>query len=238
MKRVQTILLCGCTLLYLSSYSQTALPKNLDEAIAYFEQNWTKQELTHFKNQPEQDAVIDLHFGTGLWIRNTWVRGNRDTALTNYFHTFGINDPDDISSVILTSLHRKLNHKSIRLVKLSANIQSTAKPIIACEQKMKATAVFNYNKFKTGDTVAIYMPVNDNKNIFTYMCPTISWTFNAKKDLFIKAEVVNKYFINDSSNVFFTVKINSLNRTDVKIHMADATIGDTINFSLYGLRVK
>jgi hypothetical protein len=238
MKKIKAFIFVCIICSVTTSYSQVILPKDLDEAILYFQQNWTKKELTNFKTKRESDAVIDLHFGVGLWIRNTWVRGKRDTALTNYFHSFGIDEPDDISSVILTSLHRKLNNKPINLVKQGSAIQAYYKPIISCEQKMKAAAVSNYNKFKTGDNVSIYMAVNENKNAVIYMCPNITWPFNTKTDLLIKGEVVNKYFINDSSNVFFTVKINKMNRDDVQALMTNVKVGDIKDFSLYGLKVE
>lgn len=218
-------------------YSQITLPKNLDEAVLYFQQNWTKKELEDFKKKSESNAITDLHFGTGLWIRNNWVRGNRDTALTNYFHSFGIFNPDDISSIILTSLHRKLNNKSFKLDKQVEEYKANWKPIIDCEEKVKLTAVANYNKFKVGDNISIYMPVNENKNAVIYECPNNRWTFKAKKDLLVKGQIVNKYFINDSSNVFFTIKISSINHNDVQILMNAVKVGDNKDFSLRGLKL-
>lgn len=239
--RLKTLLFSVCVMCLTNSYSQTTLPKNLDEAILYFQQHWTKKELDSFKNKSENTAITDLHFGTGMWIRNNWVRGNRDTALTKYFHSLGIYSPDDISSIILTSLHRKLNKKSINLDKQIEGYKAYWKPIIDCEEKMKATAVSSYNKFKVGDKISIYMPVDNadgSRNAVIYNCPNIVWTFNVKRDLHIKGQIVNKYFINDSSNVFFTVKINSMNRTDTQILMTDVKVGDKKDFSLQGLKLE
>ena len=95
--------------------SQITLPKNLDEAVLYFQQNWTTSELDEFKKKPEEEAVTDLHSGTGRWIRNNWVHGDRDTALRSYFTSLGIYAPDDISSIILTTLHRTLNKRMFNL---------------------------------------------------------------------------------------------------------------------------
>ena len=63
------------------------LPENLDEAVLYFQQNWTKQQLEIFKIKDERKAITDLHFGAGMWVRNNWIRGDRDTVFTNYFHS-------------------------------------------------------------------------------------------------------------------------------------------------------
>jgi tetratricopeptide (TPR) repeat protein len=92
-----------------------ALPKNLDEAIAYFENRWSEKQKEAFKNQNEKVAVSKEHFGVGLWIRNNWCLGDRDTAFFNYFQKQGVLLPDYMSGIVLTSLHRKLNNKDIDL---------------------------------------------------------------------------------------------------------------------------
>ena len=235
------LLLFVCVICFTNCNSQTTLPKNLDEAISYFQQHWTKKELNSFKNKSENNAVTELHFSTGMWIRNNWIRGTLDSAMTNYFHSLGIYSPDDISSIILTSLHRKLNKKSIDLDKQIKEYKAYWKPIIDCEKKTKATAVSSYNTFKVSDKISIYMPVDNSdgsRNAVMYACPNIEWTFNPKKDLLIKGQILKKYFINDSSNVFFTVKILSMNRTDTQILMTDKKVGENKDFSLQGLKLE
>jgi hypothetical protein len=235
------ILLFTCLFVLASCKSQITLPKNLDEAVLYFQQKWTKTELGKFKNKPEEDAVTELHFGTGRWIRNNWVHGKRDTALTNYFHSLGIYHPDDISSIILTSLHRTLNKMDIDLDKQVNSYKAYWKPIIDCNEKQKAEAVLNYNKFKIGDNIIIYMPVDTSDgyhNAVLYDCPTSDWTFDAAKDLLVKGTITKKYFINDTANVFFTVHITYMNRKDTPILMTEVKTGDKKDFSLTGLTIK
>lgn len=63
-----------------------------------------------------EEYVDDLHMSLGMWVRNKWLRGhNPDTLLSNYFIDMGIRHPDDMSSIILTSYHRKMNNKPIEL---------------------------------------------------------------------------------------------------------------------------
>jgi hypothetical protein len=221
--------------------SQITLPKNVDEAILYFQQKWTNAELNSFKNKSEKDAVTDLHFGTGQWIRNSWVYGNRDTALTNYFHSLGVYHPDDISAIILTSLHRSLNKKDIELNLQIEHHKAYWKVITECKEKQKAIAVSNYSKFIIGDTILIRMPVafEDNvRNAFMYDCPTTDWTFNENKDLLLRGIITNKHFINNKSNVFFTIRIIYMNRKDTTILMTEAKPGDERDFSLAGLTIQ
>lgn len=91
------------------------VPENLDEAIAYFESEWNEKEKDSFKKEKEDDAVTMCHFSVGLWIRNNWIHGGRGPKLSKYFNDLGIFHPDDMSSIILTSLHRRLNNKDIDL---------------------------------------------------------------------------------------------------------------------------
>ncbi|MEZ5034737.1 MAG: DUF6794 domain-containing protein [Chitinophagaceae bacterium] len=231
----------SCLLILTGCKAQIKLPKNLDEAVLYFQQQWTQTQLDNFKNKPEKDAVTELHFGTGMWIRNNWVHGDRDTALRNYFKALGIYAPDDISSIILTSLHRTLNKKDIELEKQVAIYKAYWQPIIDCNEKRKAQAVSNYNKFKVGDNVTIYMPVDTSDgshNAVLYDCPTIEWTFDKGKDLILKGTVTNKYFINDTANVFFTVHVTYMNRKDTPILMEKVKTGDKKDFSLTGLTIE
>jgi hypothetical protein len=224
-----------------SCNAQIKLPKNLDEAVLYFQQHWTKKELANFKSKPEEKAVGELHFGTGMWIRNNWVHGDRDTALRNYFKDLGIYAPDDISSIILTSLHRKLNNQNIELNKQVETYKAYWQPIIDCNAKQKKQAVADYNKFKIGDTITIYMPVDaedGSPNAVLYDCPTTVWTFDKKKDLLLKGTVTKKYFLNDTANVFFVVRINYMNRKDTEILMTKVKVGDSKDFSLTGLKIE
>jgi len=217
------------------------LPKNLDEAVLYFQQNWTKQQLDSFKIKDERTAIADVHFGAGMWLRNNWVRGDRDTIFTNYFHSLGIFAPDDISSIVFTSLHRTLNKRAIDLDKQIEPYKKYWKGISDCDAKKKEAAVSIYNKFKTGDNISIFMPVDvsdNSRNAVLYDCPTIEWTFDPKKDLLIKGKIVNKYFINDTANVFFSVKIESLSNSKTEILMTPVKVGDKKDFSLNGLRVE
>ena len=241
MTSARLILFFICLFVLTSCKSQVTLPKNLDETLLYFQQQWTKAELEKFKNTPEQDAVAELHLGTGMWIRNNWIHGDRDTALTNYFHSLGIFHPDDISSIILTSLHRTLNGKDIQIDKQVESYKAYWKPIMDCHEKQKAKAVFIYNKFKPGDKITIYMPVDTSygdRNAVLYDCPSTEWTFDAAKDLIIKGTVIKKYFLTDTANVFFTVRVTYMNRKDTPVLMKAVKTGDTNDFSLTGLTIK
>jgi hypothetical protein len=191
--------------------------------------------------EDEIKAITGIHFGAGMWVRNNWVRGDRDTTFTNYFHSLGIFVPDDISSVVFTSLHRTLNKKDIDLDKQIEPYKKYWEEISNCEEKRKKVAVATYNRYKIGDNISIFMSVDISKNYrnaVLYGCPTTEWTFDPKKDLLIKGKIVKKYFINYTANVFFTVKIEHLSNSKTEILMTPVKVGDEKNFSLDGLKVE
>jgi predicted Zn-ribbon and HTH transcriptional regulator len=59
--------------------------------------------------------VTELHFGTGMGIRNGWELWKGKNRISRFFKSKGITHPDDMSSIILTSFHRDLNNKPIDL---------------------------------------------------------------------------------------------------------------------------
>jgi hypothetical protein len=238
---VRPVLLITSLVFVIICNSQITRPKNLEEAVLYFQQSWTKTELDQFKDKSERQAVNDIHFETGTWIRNNWVRGNRDSALTSYFHTLGIYNPDDISSIILTSFHRTLNKRDIALDKQVESYKAYWKPINECKEMQKAKSVSNYNKFKVGDSLTMYMHVDTSygmRNAMVFQCPANTRAFDVNKDLILKGTLTKKYFINDTANMFFVLDINYMNRSDTKILMTTVKMGDKKDFSLTGLTIE
>lgn len=115
------------------------------------------------------------------------------------------------------------------------------KTIRECEEKVALIAVKNYNRFKEGDHISIYIYIDNadgSRNAVVLSCPNVYWKFDPQTDLLIKGTVVKKYNINSPSNVFFTVKINSTNRSDTDILRQKIKIGEDTDFSLIGLTVE
>jgi len=88
-------------------------PKTLDECFSYIEKKLSKEDITSFKNMDENSLAI-LHHTLGRQIRNDlglWAGSD----LKSYLEGIGLTHPDDMSSVIITSFHRHLNKKALRL---------------------------------------------------------------------------------------------------------------------------
>ncbi|MBR9918070.1 hypothetical protein GYB29_10400 [bacterium] len=96
-------------------YKENYIPKNLKDAIEFLNCEWSESDKTEFKNKEEDEAVTELHFGTGMGIRNGWELWKGKNRISRFFKSKGITHPDDMSSIILTSFHRDLNNKPIDL---------------------------------------------------------------------------------------------------------------------------
>ncbi|MDP4226336.1 MAG: hypothetical protein Q8907_10020 [Bacteroidota bacterium] len=213
------------------------LPKDLDEAINYFDNKWTDQEKEEFI----KDSLKNAHFSIGMWIRNSWIRNQCDTLLVKYFNKIGIFHPDDMSSIILTSLYRKLTNKTIDLNKQIEVYKKYWGKINDCSKTQRILATENYKKHRIGDKISIFMPVDTadgQRNAVIYVCPNIVWTYNSKVDLQIDGVIKDKYFINDSNNVFFKVLIVKLNYPNTTVLMKNAKVNRIMDFSLVGLTIK
>ena len=144
---------------YCKDYKENYIPKNLNDAIEYLNCEWSESDKTEFKNTEESDAVSELHFGTGMSIRNGWELWKGKNRISRFFKSKGISHPDDISSIILTSFHRHLNGKDIELKAQIIDYQEynkKAKKRYEEEQKLLTEKLkIQYDNYRIGDTVLI-----------------------------------------------------------------------------------
>lgn len=220
-----------------SSINKNYPPSNLDEAIEYFESTWNDS----IKNAFVNDSLRNAHFTIGRWIRNNWILGKRDTALVQYFNELGIYHPDDMSSIILTSLYRKLTGKAIDLDEQVEKYKSYWKPIIECEELVKKSALANYHRIEIGDKLNIYMEVDTTNGedwVVIRQCPNPEWEFDNKKDLKIRAVVTEKFNINDTANVFIKVKILEMNKNKLNGIVDNKSPGEIEDFSMKYLKFE
>lgn len=87
--------------------------ENLDDALQYIKDNVPGNELARFAYNPEKE-IFSYHHGFGMALRNGFTLWG-DSALSKWFKSKGILHADDMSGIILTSLHRKLNNQDIKL---------------------------------------------------------------------------------------------------------------------------
>lgn len=224
-----------------SNIDSIGTPQTIDEALSYFLTEWSDKEKNQFKNEPEDMAVSELHHSVGMYIRNNWIRhGSGKELLRNEFKKLGIFHPDDISSIILTSLHRKLNNIPI-------NIHSQIKPYIQYWNEIKdgeeladKVAIQTYNKFDVGDSIKIYMYVDtmDGQRSACKIESKNGWTFNPKKDLLISGILKKKYFVEDKTSSFFIVRILNMNFKNTTVMLENITINKDHEFLIRNLRIE
>ena len=94
------------------SCSQKVVPFGLRKTINQMEKNLNDTIKYDFRIAPESVAGSKHHFGLGLSLRNEKGLWN-GSMLRSYFRLNGIKHPDDMSGIILTTLHRKLNNEPI-----------------------------------------------------------------------------------------------------------------------------
>jgi len=216
-------------------------PRNIDEAILYFETKWNDKQKEECKNSDEKTWVNDMHASLGVWIRNEWIYKDKDTALVNQFNRLGIDHPNDMSAIILTSLHRKLNNIPIDLDGQVKYYIDYWKPYKICDEKASRLAQETYNKFNVGDSIFIYMDVDakfGTRNAVLHECPDTEWSFDYKNDLMIRGIVSEKYEYNDKGNMFFKVKIGFISSPNTTVLFKTPKVNDLMEFGLKYLLVK
>ncbi len=92
------------------------IPKDLKDSFKQINGMFNDSIKKVIKNQTEFDFTTNSHFGLGLWLRNNWGLWS-GSRLYVFLNQKGLNHPDDMSSVILTSYHRHINGERIRLTR-------------------------------------------------------------------------------------------------------------------------
>lgn len=91
---------------------------NLDTTLEWLQINSDKKSLNEWSKFNEHEATVGLHDSVGRGLRNElglWTRDDKQPDIAKYFNSIGIYHADDMSGIILTSLHRILNKKDIKL---------------------------------------------------------------------------------------------------------------------------
>jgi len=218
-------------------------PRDLEEAITFFKTIWNDSIKDEFKNKTENDAVGDCHFGVGMWIRNQWLRGDRNPAFSKFFKDLGVHDMDEISSIVMIALHRRLNGKDIGLDSMVYKYKIREKLESERYERIRLESLSAFNMFKNGDMIMIQMPVvveEDGSRSASYYDDRLSteWKFDPKKDLEIQAIIVIKHISDNRSSMDFDVQIKKMNFENTLILGDTVRIGDRVTIDLKSLKIK
>ncbi len=124
-----------------SSWNGIHIPRDLREALDTLPSRFPAL-ISRLASEPE-DSIYRYHMTVGLWMRNNWGlwAGSR---LARYFRTLGIAEPDEMSEIVLVSLWRQVNHRSIQL-----------RAQVACIRK--GIAFSDSSRAAAGDTGVYYL---------------------------------------------------------------------------------
>jgi hypothetical protein len=214
-------------------------PVNLEEAVIQLTKILPDTTQQKILSMTEDEFLGGSHFGLGMWIRNNWGlwRGGK---LAKEFNNKGIFHPDDMSGIILKCYYRQLHNQDWGLDEQIKLYKDYWTQIVEREKRRKEIALKNYNEFDINDSITILMKVEidevGGRNAIIIESEN-DWVFNTNTDLEILGIVKEKYFINDSSNVFFKVLIFKMNYPKTKILMNEVKVGDIKDFSLRGLTI-
>jgi hypothetical protein len=90
----------------------TRVPVNFEEALDILFKALEPDDIEYFKNYGSDNT----HFGLALWCRNNWFLWEPKTELVEWFrNNLGLGHADDMSSILMESLSRKVNGKDIDL---------------------------------------------------------------------------------------------------------------------------
>lgn len=233
------------SILFLFIFIQCAFagkkPVSIDEAILYFEKKWSDKQKESFKTLPERTVISETDLTHGIFIRSKWLNADKNNPLLKEFINLGVDESHDMSRLILTSLHRKLNNLPIDIEGQVSEIKEYWKPIRLCEAAADKLAEENFNKFKIGDSIHIYLDVDakfGTRNAILHECPDTEWSFDYKNDLLIKGVVTDKYSNTQKKNVSFKIKIGSLSAENTTVFFKKVKASDEMEFYLRYLLVK
>ena len=142
-------------LLLSSSCSQKNVPFGLRKTINKMAENLNDTVKYDFKIAPERIASTKHHFGLGLGLRNEnglWS----GSLLKSYFKINGIKHPDDMSGILLTTLHRKLNDKPINNKEQKKYYKEYWKVAKISRDSLKLYWKKNYNKINQDSIDYVY----------------------------------------------------------------------------------
>jgi len=89
------------------------IPVDLNDCFEQIDKAWHESSKARVLAATENDLRSEAYAPISIWMRENWLLSSR--RLTKYFTGLGIDHPDDMSSIILTSYHRYLHKHPIML---------------------------------------------------------------------------------------------------------------------------
>lgn len=130
------------------------IPKNIEECFSELDKILKPKDIQTIKNLKEENEISGYHHGLGTYLRNNWYLWG-GSRLSEYFNKLGIYHPDDMSSIILNSYFRYLNHQDIKLDEQIKFYKDYWEKYQSDKEKMKQE---KFSQYKVGDTLIYNYP--------------------------------------------------------------------------------
>lgn len=215
-------------------YKENYIPKDLKDAIEYLNCEWLESDKTEFKNKEERDAVSELHFTTGMGIRNGWELWKGKNRISRFFKSKGISQPDDISSIILTSFHRNLNNKPIELDEQIRYYKAYWNRLKNQKKDIKQ----QFKKLKVGEVVKVPLSGatgwrydgTDRTTLHNYL-----YTVEDSRDFdcLVVGTVISTH--KKRKNYFVTIKLTNINSCEYKnpiYNKKEVSVGESMEINM------
>ncbi len=109
------------------------VPADLEDAFVELKKMLPVQVVQSMRAGSEQD-VIQYHFSLGMWMRNNWGLWG-GSRLSKHLNRLGLQHPDDMSGLILSTFWCHLNSKPLRVKERVAEYQAYWKALAGREKK-------------------------------------------------------------------------------------------------------
>jgi len=233
----KTLIWTFLVLFSLKGFSQTPL----DEAFTSLQKQLKKRHIKRFKNTEENLATANAHMGIGLYIRNFWIRNKSKQELIDFFDSLKIRHPDDISDIILTSFHRKLNNKPIHLEEQVYQRHAYWDSIHVCKKNREEIVVVNYTHYKEGDTITIKQPISiddTSKKLRAsiYACP-YDYILEENKEGYAIFKCLIKYKYEGRFGFHFVVEVIEVSPLGIYFMLKDTYPKREIDIELEGINI-
>ena len=199
------------------------------------------KKLNEMPVEDEDFMLFLFYYDFGRNIRNTWELWSEENDLVHFFNSYEIFHPDDMSSIILTSFYRRMKNKEIDFEGQVQDYLDFRKPYQEFENEEIKRALDAYNNYNLGDTITIYMEMDESAGINTIVGigPGYEWIFNPEKDLELSGKIIKKEVIKDCTDINLLIHILRYNKKGiVEMLGKKVIIGDTTDFNLKYLRYK
>ena len=195
-------------------------PKTLEETFYYLDEMIGDTLKYNFMILPEDVATSRLNFLFGMWIRNDWGLW-KNSDLEQFFLRKGVVHPDDMSGIILTSYHRKLNREPI-------DLNGQINRIERIYNTMQIDTLDNGQIQVTYPELSIGKTTNEELRKYYSKGDSVIVTLSGKKGLFKKNVTFNSVAIIEGyKENKLQLKLIELNKSD-KIK-TEYKIGDKID---------